>query len=85
MKRHWHEQELAERWSLTHDEFELLQNRTERSRLGFAVLLKFFQIEGRFPSEQKEVPTLALDYLGTQLDVPRRVFADYAAKTKRAA
>jgi hypothetical protein len=77
MKRHWHEQELAERWSLTHDEFELLQNCTERSRLGFAVLLKFFQVEGRFPSEQKEVPTLALDYLGTQLDVPRRVFADY--------
>lgn len=45
MKRHWDEQELAERWSLTHDEFELLRNRTERSRLGFAVLFKFFQVE----------------------------------------
>ena len=30
----WDEQELAERWALTHDEFELLRNRTERSRLG---------------------------------------------------
>ncbi len=30
MKRHWDEHELAERWSLTHDEFELLRNRTER-------------------------------------------------------
>ena len=64
MKRHWDEQELAEHWSLTHDEFELLRNRTERSRIGFAVLLKFFQVEGRFPSDRKEVPAVALDYLG---------------------
>ena len=28
------------------------RNRTDRSRLGFAVLLKFFQIEGRFPSDR---------------------------------
>ncbi len=42
MKRNWEEQELAEHWSLTHDEFELVQNRTDRSRLGFAALLKFF-------------------------------------------
>ena len=47
MKRHWDEQELAEHWSLTHDEFELLRNRTERSRIGFAVLLKFFQVSER--------------------------------------
>ena len=64
MKRHWDEQELAEHWSLTHDEFELLRNRTEWSRIGFAVLLKFFQVEGRFPSDRKEVPAVALDYLG---------------------
>ncbi len=45
MKRHWEDQELAERWSLTHDEFVLLRNRTDRSRLGFAALLKFFQVD----------------------------------------
>ena len=77
MKRHWDEQELAEHWSLTHDEFELLQNRTDRSRIGFAALLKFFQAEGRFPSESREVPTLALDYLASQLTVSREVFAEY--------
>ena len=71
MKRHWDEQELAEHWSLTHDEFELLRNRTERSRIGFAVLLKFFQVEGRFSSDRKEVPAVALDYLGDQLEASR--------------
>lgn len=77
MKLHWEEQELAERWSLRHDELELLQNRIERSRLGFAVSLKFFQVEGRFPSERKEVPTLALDYLASQLGVSPDTFAEY--------
>ena len=60
MKRHWDEQELAEHWSLTHDEFELVRNRTDRSRIGFAALLKFFELEGRFPNERKDVPTLAV-------------------------
>ncbi len=77
MKRHWDEQELAEYWSLRHDEFKLLRNRTERSRIGFAVLLKFFQIEGRFPSSRKEVPAVALDYLGDQLEVSRKAFSEY--------
>ena len=57
VKRYWDEQELAEHWSLAHDEFELVRNRTDHSRIGFAALLKFFRIEGRFPSQGKDVPT----------------------------
>ena len=77
MKRHWDEQELAAQWSLTEDEFELVRDRTARSRLGFAVLLKFFQVEGRFPLERREVPTRVLDYLSSQLDLSREAFAEY--------
>lgn len=67
MKQHWGEQELAEHWLLTHEELEWVRNRTGRSRLGFAALLKFFQLEGRFPNERREIPTVALDYLAEQL------------------
>jgi len=77
MKRHWDDQELAEHWSLTHDELALLGNRTQRSRLGFTVLLKFFQVEGRFPVERKEIPTPVLDSLASQLGIPREAFAEY--------
>lgn len=77
MKRHWDEHELGECWSLTHDEFELLKYRTDRGRLGFAVLLKFFQLEGRFPRGRKEVPTAALDYVAKQLGAPRSAFSAY--------
>ena len=84
MKRYWEEHELAERWSLTHDEFELVRNRTDRSRLGFAVLLKFFQVEARFPSERREIPHLGLDYVASQLDVPGGAIDDYDLASRSA-
>jgi hypothetical protein len=77
MKRHWDEQELAEQWSLSPDERQLLCNRTDRSRLGCAVLLKFFQIEGRFPRDRKEIPAAARDHLAGQLGIAPEVFAEY--------
>jgi TnpA family transposase len=77
VKRHWDEQGLAEHWSLGLGEWEMLTNRTDRSRLGFAVLLKFFQIEGRFPRDRGEVPVRALDYLADQLEVCREAFSQY--------
>jgi hypothetical protein len=77
MKRHWDEQELAEQWSLSPDERQLLANRTDRSRLGCAVLLKFFQIEGRFPHDRQEVPAAARDHLAGQLGLAPEAFAAY--------
>ena len=43
-------------WLLQPEEMKLLANRTAGSRLGFAVLLKFFQAKGRFPEHRREVP-----------------------------
>jgi hypothetical protein len=40
MKRCWNEQELAEHWTLFEAEAHLLANRTDRCRIGVAVLLK---------------------------------------------
>ena len=77
MKRHWDEHDLGERWSLTHDEFDLLRNRTGQSRIGFAVLLKFFQVDGRFPNERREVPGAALDYVAAQVAVSPEKFSKY--------
>ena len=49
MKRDWNADELVEHWTLPPGEKALLANKTGPTRLGFAVLLKFFQHEGRFP------------------------------------
>jgi hypothetical protein len=45
MKQHWGTDELVEHWTLVPRETELLTNKTGATRLGFALLLKFFQLE----------------------------------------
>jgi hypothetical protein len=56
MKQRWCDEELVECWTLTETEWQLIDQRSERGRLGFTVLLKFFQIEGRFPSSPEGSP-----------------------------
>src|SRR3954449_4878522 len=77
VKRYWDEQELAEHWSLNVEELELLANRTDRSRLGLAVMLKFFQMEGRFPRDRKEIPVAVRDHLAGQLGIEPDAFSEY--------
>jgi len=45
MKRDWQADQLAEQWTLLAGEREVLANKSGATRLGFAVLLKFFQCE----------------------------------------
>src|SRR4029450_389850 len=80
MKQYWSEGELVEFWTLTDVERQLSDQRTPRGRLGLAVLLKFFQCEGRFPSSHKEVPLPAVDYVAGQLDVPAATWFDNPLK-----
>lgn len=84
MKHHWGEPELAEHWSLTREQLSWVRNRTNRSRLGFAVLLKFFEFEGRFPSDRRGIPLVIIDYLAAQLDLERDAFADYELGSRSA-
>jgi hypothetical protein len=53
------DEELAEYWSLSTAELEILPDRGDHNRLGFAVLLNFIEIEGCFPSSPREVPAAA--------------------------
>lgn len=80
MKQHWSEQELIEFWTLADAERQLLGQRTPRGRFGLAILLKFFQLEGRFPYYHKEVPLAAVDYVAEQLDVSAAAWFDYPLK-----
>jgi hypothetical protein len=46
MKRQWENEELIEHWILGPWDLAQVGNKTGATRLGFAVLLKFFQREG---------------------------------------
>lgn len=67
MKHRWTEEELIERWTLFPDELALLGAKTGHTRLGFAVMLRFFAEEGRFPRDKHEVPADVLRFVGEQV------------------
>lgn len=77
MKRNWTEAEMNSHFNLSFDEFEILANKSGPTRLGFAVLLKFFQLEGRFPSAKNEVPRNLVNYLVSQVDVAVEAYLQY--------
>ena len=77
MRREWDPEELIDCWTLVDEDWALVANKSGPTRLGFAVLLKFFELEGRFPRHAGEVPKPALDYLAGQLKVPTELFLRY--------
>lgn len=54
-----------------------LGNKTGATRLGFAVLLKFFQREGRFPAFKNEIPGIVLTFVATQAGVLPEAYLQY--------
>ncbi|ACZ85020.1 DUF4158 domain-containing protein [Streptosporangium roseum] len=77
MRREWELDELIECWTLDEDELGLLSNKSGATRLGFALLLKFFELEGRFP-RREDVPKAAVEYMAGQVGVEAALlFADY--------
>jgi hypothetical protein len=78
MKRQWETEELVEHWTLDVEDRALLDNKTGATRLGFAVLLKFFRREGRFPQQRNEVPGIVITFLATQVGVDATAYMQYA-------
>ena len=78
MKRAWHPEELVEHWTIVPGEWPLIEHKHGATRLGFAVLLKFFQYAGSFPRAPQDVPLPVVDHLAQQVGVPADVWAQYA-------
>ena|SRR2546428_10721986 len=77
MKRQWDIEELIEHFTLVEDDLKILANKTGATRLGCALLLKCFQLEGRFPSAKYEIPRSVVDYIAHQLKLDSALFQQY--------
>jgi hypothetical protein len=69
MRREWEPEDLVGSWTLVEDDWRLIGNKTGATRLGFALLLKFFELEARFPRHGGELPPAAVDYVAAQVGV----------------
>jgi hypothetical protein len=81
MKRQWEPEELIEQFILTPAELAILPeevtNANPSNRLGFAVLLKFFQVESRFPQHPVEVPKVVVHFIAQQLKLTEEDYRRY--------
>lgn len=78
VKRQWSPDDLIEHFTLLPPERQLIVPlRTDYTRLGFAVLLKCFLLDGRFPQYRMDVPTDVVAFLAKQLALDPVVYVQY--------
>ena len=69
--------ELVEHWTVLGDEKDLVSGKRGATRLGFALILKFYTRHGRFPRGRSEFPTEVVDHVARQVNVPAEQFTGY--------
>jgi hypothetical protein len=77
LRQEWEPEELVECWTLLEADRRLVGNKRGATRLGFALVLKFFEQEARFPRDGSEIPSAAVEYVASQVGVEQSEFADY--------
>ena len=74
MKQRWTAEELEEFWTLHPEESKLLHNKSGRTRLSFAFMLKYFQIFYRFPNDQEFISQSIISHMAQQIGVDETNF-----------
>jgi Domain of unknown function (DUF4158) len=73
----WSTEDLIASWTLVGEDWNLVGNKTGATRLGFSLVLKFFEIEARFPRDASEFPAAAVTYVAEQVKVDPGELAAY--------
>jgi hypothetical protein len=69
--------ELVATWTLVSADWELVGNKTGATRLGFALVLKFFEREARFPTGPSEFSAVVIEFVARQVNVPSGELGGY--------
>ncbi|GGY97641.1 hypothetical protein GCM10010343_23790 [Streptomyces avidinii] len=62
-------------WTPVGPDWELVENKSGPTRLGFVLMLKFFELEGRFPQFVEEFPQASSTMWPTWSRCRRRTWA----------
>ncbi|TCO60753.1 DUF4158 domain-containing protein [Actinocrispum wychmicini] len=77
MRREWDVDALIESWTLYDADRELIGQKYGATKLGFCLLLKYFEIEGRFPRRAGDIPAAAVEFVSSQVRVDPAEFSGY--------
>ena len=77
MNQHWDVDDIIQHFTLLPEEVNFLGINAPHNHLGKALLLKYFQHEGRFPERKSELPSPIIEYVAQQLGVTPEVLQTY--------
>ncbi len=77
VKPNWDAEELIEYWTLLPTELELAENKVGGNKIGFALLLKHFQLFASFPERSSSIPKIIISYIANQINTPLSSYSDY--------
>jgi hypothetical protein len=79
MKQQWSSQELIDYWTVTQKEIALAQSisKTGYNQLGYTLMLKYFQHEGKFPQRKQDIPGQIIMHIAQQLRMQESSYASY--------
>ncbi|MBU3182754.1 DUF4158 domain-containing protein [Clostridium psychrophilum] len=63
MKRNWELEDLVEQFTIMPNDMSLIRNNSGETRLGFPIVLKFFQYEATFSNFKNEIPKQVVEYI----------------------
>lgn len=84
VKTNWDTEELIENWTLLPQELELVRNKVGGNQIGFAFLLKHFQIFASFPAQDSPIPQIVISYIASQINIPESCYSDFEFKGRSA-
>ena len=84
MRHDWSIEELVESWTLVGPDWALIANRAGPTRLGFALSLKFFELEARFAFSATEFTPVVVDFVARQVNVLPERLAEYVWDSRSA-
>ena len=77
MRREWEPEDLIACWTLIDADWTLGANKRGPTHLGFALSLKFFELEARLPRHTGEIPQVAVEYVASQVKVEPDMLGSY--------
>jgi hypothetical protein len=77
VKPNWDTEELIENWTLLPQELELAKKKVGGNQIGFALLLKHFQLFAYFPEDKSSISQVVISYIASQVNLPENSYSDY--------
>lgn len=77
MRSEWVPEDLIACWTLVDADWPLIGARVGASKLGFSLMLKYYQNEAKFPRSVADFPAVAVGYVAAQVKADAGLLAEY--------